>query len=322
MCGAALLPWACGEEQAQPEAQPEVYEDEVPAFDGPQPGADEPGARPWMNAEGFYEEDPRELYQTLDGLLDEARGEAPRPARAVLVPHAGLRYSGHIQASVFARVEVPEVVVILASDHNLEGAPLAIWGQGPWLVPGYAVGVRQDLSDRLREAIPDLVQDEAPFAGHPAEMQVVFLPHLNPEAQVVVVAIHDNSRNHFPDFTKERVEALGAALAGFLQELEDEGQPALLLTTTDLVHREPLEVTRAKDERLRELIAALDVEGLHDYVTQEQISICGEVPTALMMSALRHLGHREMEVISFGDSYDINNKPDSVTGYVGGITWR
>ncbi len=295
---------------------------ETPDFSGPQPGADDPDARMWRYADDFYPADPADLYRNVVGLMRDVQAPARRPAAAVLTPHASLTFSGEVQAAVLARVEVPGVVIVLASDHDLKGSPMAVWDQGPWLIPGYAVPVDRALVSELQSRIPALAAEEAPFESHPAELQVVFLPVLNPDTRIVVIAFADNSRNHFRDFTYERVGEVGAALAAFMRDLEAAGEEVLLLTTTDLVHREPLETTRAKDAILRDYIAALDVRGLYDYVTGGQISICGEIPTAIMMSTLRALGHTEMEIVAESDSFVGNGDADSVTGYLGGIAWR
>ncbi|MBU1068701.1 AmmeMemoRadiSam system protein B [Myxococcota bacterium] len=295
---------------------------ETPDFSGPQPGADDPDARMWMYADDFYPGDPVDLYRNVVGLMRDVQAPERRRATAVLTPHASLRYSGVVQAEVLARVEVPGVVIVLASDHDLKGSPMAVWDQGPWLIPGYAVPVDRTLVTELQARIPELVAEEAPFESHPAELQVVFLPYVNPDARIIVIAFADNSRNHFKDFTHDRVNEVGAALAAFMQDLEAAGEDVLLLTTTDLVHREPLEIARAKDAVLRDYVAALDVQGLYDYVTGQQISICGEIPTAIMMSALRVLGHTEMEIIAESDSYEGNGNAESVIGYLGGIAWK
>ncbi len=119
---------------------PTGWEDiQTPDFSGPQPGLDDPGARPWQHAGSFYPEDPADLYRNVVGLMRDTGVRERRDAAAVITPHASLRYSGEVQAEVFARITVPEVVVVLASDHELEGQPFAVWGQGPWLIPGYRV---------------------------------------------------------------------------------------------------------------------------------------------------------------------------------------
>jgi len=100
------------------------------------------------------------------------------------------------------------------------------------------------------------------------------------------------------------------------------GQGVLLLTTTDLVHRELLDVAREQDAALADYVHRLDVEGLHDYITDGSITMCGEIPTAVMMATLRALGHETMEIVAESDSYAGNGNADSVTGYLGGVAWK
>ncbi len=294
----------------------------TPDFSGPQPGIDDPGARMWRYADDYYPLDPATLYRSIVGRLSDQGITDRRPARGVITPHANLYYSGAVQAQVFAAITVPDVVIVMAPDHYFKGEPLAVWGLGPWLIPGYRVTSRTDLAARLQEWIPDFVEDTEPFDGHPAEMQVLWLPYLNPDAEVVVLSFNDNSANDFTDFTLERINRTGQLLAGFITELENSGEEVLLLNTTDLVHYQPLDTAREQDAVLAALIADLDVEGLYTYVMEDGISTCGEIPTAIAMAALRELGHSSMEIVAESDSYEGNGNGDSVTGYLGGITWR
>src|SRR2546422_5548618 len=81
----------------------------------------------------FYPGTQRELERAVRELLAAVADARPGPARAALAPHAGYVYSGLTAAHVFARLDVPPVVVILAPNHTgvcraRGGGPL--WGGG------------------------------------------------------------------------------------------------------------------------------------------------------------------------------------------------
>src|SRR5687767_9731505 len=109
-----------------------------------QPGADDPTARQWEMAGDWYPDDPDDLDDEVRGLLG-AVDAAPSAAVAILTPHAGIKSSGPIAAEVFARTELPRRIILLAPDHWGDGAHVALWTDGPWLVPGHAIAIDREL---------------------------------------------------------------------------------------------------------------------------------------------------------------------------------
>jgi MEMO1 family protein len=136
------------------------------------------------------------------------------------------------------------------------------------------------------------------------------------------MAFYDNSGNHFRDFDVARIEEFGQAIAAIIAEHEAAGEEVLLLATTDLVHHETKELAAEQDPAMLDMVAALDVQGLYDYVTAGEVSICGEIPTAIMMVALRELGHDSAEIISLGNSLHANPDEADVIGYPAMAAWK
>jgi AmmeMemoRadiSam system protein B len=284
-----------------------------------QPGADDPTARPWQMAGDWYPEAPDELDDAVADLLGAVDGGDPRPALAILTPHAGLRSSGPTAAEVYARALIPDRVILLAPDHWGGGARAAVWTGGPWLVPGHAIAIDDELVAELRAALPELEPDPVPFDHHEEEMQLPFLQWLRPDARIAPIALYDNSRHHFDGFDVARVTAWGEALAGVLAA--HEGERVLLLTTTDLTHHETLEVGQREDAALLDEIGALDVDGLYEHVTGGSVSMCGEIPTAITMAALRALGASSMEVLARGNNLHAGGDEGDVVGYPAAAAW-
>ena len=79
----------------------------------------------------FYPSDPGELALEVASFLAVRPGErdapGPYPALGVLSPHAGYVYSGAVAGATFARVEIPERVVILCPNHTGAGLRVAVW---------------------------------------------------------------------------------------------------------------------------------------------------------------------------------------------------
>ena len=99
--------------------------------------------RPWTGQEvrpaavagTFYPSDPPELQRMIDGLLAEPTSDrAPWPA--MMVPHAGLVYSGKVAAQVFQRVAIPDTVIIISPKHTRYGVEWAVAPHAKWALPG------------------------------------------------------------------------------------------------------------------------------------------------------------------------------------------
>src|SRR3954470_15303084 len=69
----------------------------------------------------FYPSQPAALLATVHELLAAPQAVA-EPAIGVLVPHGGYQYSGRTAGRVFARVEVPRCVIIVAPNHTGVGS--------------------------------------------------------------------------------------------------------------------------------------------------------------------------------------------------------
>jgi len=283
-----------------------------------QPGIDDPTARTWNRAGSWYPLDPDELDAEIASLLGDVSAGAPARAAAVMTPHARLVSSGTIAAEVYARIEVPDTVLMLVPNHSNNGEALALWTEGPWLVPGHALEVDAELTEALQVALPNLVPDRVAFENHPAEMQLPFLQYLNPEAKVAVIAVRDTPSTHFPDFDVAGIEEFGAAISEVLAARDD----VLLLSSSDLTHYESVETAEAEDTQLLSHINSLDTEGLYHYVTTDEITIGGEIVAAMMMSTLAQMGHEMTDFSVRGDSFHVKQDPEAVVGYGGVIAWE
>src|ERR687887_1184286 len=82
----------------------------------------------------FYPADRERLAREVNRLL-AVPGPPPRAAVGILAPHAGYVYSGGVAGATYARVEVPERVIVLCPNHTGLGAAAALWPDGRWRTP-------------------------------------------------------------------------------------------------------------------------------------------------------------------------------------------
>jgi AmmeMemoRadiSam system protein B len=257
----------------------------------------------------FYPGNPDELRAEARSYLTQGGSTNQAPVRALgcIAPHAGYMYSGHVAGAVFARLEVPRSCIVLCPNHTGVGRALAIMSEGAWQTPLGDVPVYAELAERLKKRFPALQEDSAAHrAEHAAEVELPFLLLRQPELRFVPIAL---GTGQF-----EILEELGKAVADVIAA---QSESVLIVASSDMNHYEPDVVTRGKDQRAIERILTLDPRGLFDVVTQQDISMCGFGPAVAMLTAVRQLGAKSVELVKYATSGDISGDRDTVVGYAG-----
>jgi AmmeMemoRadiSam system radical SAM enzyme/AmmeMemoRadiSam system protein B/AmmeMemoRadiSam system protein A len=263
--------------------------------------------RPPGVAGAFYPADPAELQSQVDELF---AGDAPAPVacRAIMVPHAGLKYSGRIAAEVFKRVRAPETVIVIGPKHTPWGVEWAATPHRQWQLPGITVASDPDLAKELVEAIPGLQLDAAAHQReHAIEIELPLLARVAPNCRVVGIAIGAGNL--------EQCRRFAEGLASVLQR---RGEEVLLVISTDMNHFAPEEENRRLDEMAISAIETLDPETLYNTVRDNQISMCGVLPAVIVLETLRRLGGlTRAERVAYATSADSTGDKSRVVGYAG-----
>jgi MEMO1 family protein len=253
----------------------------------------------------FYPEDRDRLRRDLQSFLRAQ--EAPRPALACMVPHAGYIYSGSVAGAVFADLEIPPRCLLLCPNHTGRGRPLAIMSHGAWQTPLGSIPIDAPLAETLKQQCSLLSEDSEAHRGeHAIEVVLPFLQQSRPQFSFVPIAL---GTGHFT-----ALEELGETVAAVLGM---QRQPVLIIASSDMNHYENDQVTRVKDTKAIERILALDPRGLYDVVIKEDISMCGFGPAVAMLTAAKRLGATSAELIKYATSGDVFGEREMVVGYAG-----
>ncbi len=242
------------------------------------------------------------LAREVDSFLTSA-GERT-PAKGVVAPHAGYVFSGAIAGAVYARVEVPQRVVVIGPNHTGMGEPAALWPGGAWLLPFGRVPIDEGLTATLT-ASPLVQQDsEAHLREHSLEVQLPFLVRARPEVAVAALCLGP--------LRYSECEALGR-LVGKAAAAAD----ALIVASSDMSHYISAESAREKDHLAIERILALDPAGLFDVVRREGITMCGIIPATVMLVAALEMGATRAELVRYANSGEVNGDMSQVVAYAG-----
>lgn len=258
----------------------------------------------------FYPSHPGELAREIDSYLTSEWNAPPVRAVGCVVPHAGIMYSGHVAGAVYARLALPQRMIILCPNHFGIGQRLAILSEGAWRTPLGDAPVDAELAGQLRRTCPLLREDaEAHASEHSLEVQLPFLQRRLADFSFVPIALGTDRYDAFAD--------LGRAIAAVVQAQASKENPILIVASSDMNHYESDAVTRVKDRKAIDRMLALDARGLYDTVRHERISMCGYGPTTTMLVAARALGATKAELVRYATSGDVSGDYDRVVGYAG-----
>jgi MEMO1 family protein len=286
--------------------------------------------RPPAVAGSFYPAGPTELRRLVDGLLASVSappGGAPQASAApgplpagILVPHAGLVYSGVTAAAGWSclRQDQPMTVVLLGTNHRagwLEG--IGVWDAGTWSTPIGEVAVDQALAtDIAALGRPFHVDRDAHLGEHSIEVQLPLLSTVAPSARIVSLAVSAGTGS-------TAVEA-GIQLGRLLATRRAAGDPLVLAVSTDMAHYPDAAASRRVTETLLPAILALDAAGLarmeadlrRGGIRGLACGMCGIEPAVLGLAALRAMGARAGTELAASTSADAGGPPDRTVGYL------
>lgn len=239
--------------------------------------------RPAAVAGTFYPAVPRHLEGEVDELLRHAGAPPGRPPKALIVPHAGYRYSGPVAASAYACLrpwaERIHRVVLAGPAHRAYFVGLALPEASVFETPLGPVEVDEEALAR----IPGVARSARAHAReHSLEVQLPFLMRVLPRFKIVPLVVGDAGG--------EEVAAVFDALWG--------GPETLIVVSSDLSHYLPYDVGRRRDEATARHI----VELVPAPVDHEEA--CGATPVnGLIVSARRRgLAPALLDLRSSGDT--------------------
>lgn len=256
-------------------------------------------------AGSFYPAESSRLSALLTDLLDD-KIEA-QPVKGVIAPHAGYVYSGRVAAQVFAVAKIPKQVILIGPNHHGLGDNAAVSGATSWQTPLGNCPIAAQLRDKLVEQIGILhIDDLAHQQEHSLEVMVPFLQVRQPQVEIVPIALGHLSL--------EGCLKLGREIAQVVEDFDDD---ILLLSSTDMNHFATADQSQQLDFMAITAMTSYDHRTLYQVVRENGISMCGVLPTIVVMEAAHDLGAAECQLIDYAHSGQINGDNSRVVGYAG-----
>ncbi|MBM3839865.1 MAG: AmmeMemoRadiSam system protein B [Verrucomicrobia bacterium] len=267
--------------------------------------------RPSPIAGTWYPSQSKTLAQLVDQHLAVAAAEGSAPPgrpRAVLAPHAGLRYSGPVAGYSFncLRGLNPKIVAVIGPMHHLHTAPLLTSGHEAYETPLGPVKVDREALDHVHHSLKDTLGygltrvREDP--EHSVEIELPFLQRIFGDFLLLPIMIVNQHLNV--------AEALGKALAEALRERD-----CVLVASSDLSHFYPQDVAQTLDGEVLRRLERFDPEGVVSAQDEGVGYACGRGAIAAVLWAARALGASRVNILRYATSGDVSADYTSVVGY-------
>lgn len=273
--------------------------------------------RPSPIAGMWYEGNPERLAQAVDGYLNTVSlPQLPGQVVAVVVPHAGHRYSGGVAGAAFAAIrhQTPDVVVIVAPMHHIYSQPLLTTAHAAYGTPLGEVPVnRQLINDLDTRLIMQMGIGLTPVVNDPEHALEIELPFLQRALKSAFTLLPVMVRAHHRNVSRE----LGEALADTLR-----GKNALLVASTDLSHFHKQETANRLDAVILEQLAAFSPSGLFDVEEQGKGEACGLGALTAVLWAAKSLGADSVKVLQHATSGDVTGDFSNVVGYGSAVVMK
>lgn len=255
----------------------------------------------------WYTKDPVDLNQELDEYLELAIKKSyveadPDAVRALVVPHAGLYYSGFCAATAYqtilssknlfgSNIKNTKInhVIILAPDHSGMTFGITLPTNTEYHTPLGSIPVNSAAVEALKALKLAKVSDKEHGSEHSLEMQLPWLQKTVAKFTVTPILVGNIDQHDINQFALE--------LKKFISE------NTLLVVTSDFTHHGPsyryqvfnehiINYLRALDSAIIETIITPNRAAFDEIIERSQATVCGQNPLRILLSILdqKHLG--------------------------------
>jgi AmmeMemoRadiSam system protein B len=255
----------------------------------------------------FYSGDPLRLRKQVEQY--SIHKVPKQKAIAILSPHAGLMYSGHVAGAVYSSIQIPRTFILLGPNHSGLGPNISMMGAGEWEIPTATFSIDNELASGIKGKVPSIADDsKAHLYEHSLEVQLPFISYVSDSCRILPIA-----------FTRATIEDCTLVGRGIAEAVRGAGYEVVIVASSDMSHYEQDAVARRLDKLAVDQILALNPEGLYSVVMRERISMCGVIPATVMLYAALALGASEAELVKYATSGEVSGDYERVVGYAGMI---
>jgi MEMO1 family protein len=251
----------------------------------------------------FYPGTESEIKTMLSELVDE--GVDKERVIGAVAPHAGWIYSGRGAGIVYSRIEIPKHVIIMCPNHRGAGDRVSIMSDGIWQMPTGDIQLAEDLAGLIKSESALFKEDDSAHSmEHSLEVHLPFIQHFRPDFKLVPISL---GRVQY----EECVE-IGVALKKAIDEFKKD---VLVIASSDMTHFENAKDAKQKDDLAINNILELNPQGLYNTVMENRISMCGVIPTTIMLIYAKEMKAKKASLLDYRNSGDVTGNYSDVVAY-------
>ncbi len=271
----------------------------------------------------WYPADREELSSQITGYITAATGEIHPNVQALILPHAGYRYSGPTAAYGIRQIQGRQFsrVIVMGPSHrvplsNMAAIPSGTGTRTPLgIVPFDLEFIHKLRGHNMVGTVPPAGEQE-----HSVAIQVPLLQRVLGEFRLVPVVLGQ--------MDEKTIQRFAGILCGLIDE------KTLVIASSDFTHYGPNYDYIPFKDRIQENLKALDMgayaeienknpQGFRAYCERTGATICGEVPITVLLSMVPaeskvHLLHYDTSGQVTGD--DTNSVSYLAVAFTG--EWR
>lgn len=267
----------------------------------------------------FYPASTQILESKISGFLSKTK-KIPQEGklRILIVPHAGIDYSGNVAAWGFGQIDKKEYqrVILLGASHRAYFDHAAIDGSNSWETPLGKVDIDHDLIDAFIDENYKIRIDSRPHLDeHGLEIELIFLQKVLTDFTIIPVLVSNPSEG--------TIKSLADKISQYLDE------KTLLVVSTDLSHYPPWQIANHVDNETIESILAgkkgiferkIEEIGNNHYSGVETVA-CGYQAIRVALKTAEMMGLKDFKKIKYENSGDVTCEKNRVVGYVSIGLW-
>ena len=269
-------------------------------------------------AGSFYPADPASLGQMLNGFLGQAELiPVEGDLKILIVPHAGLEFSGQTAAWGFKQIESKNYtrVILLGASHKMPFDYAAVCNKGSWETPLGKVAIDEDFAARLLDGQKILADSRSHDEEHSLEVELIFLQKVLDDFKIVPVLLGQ--------VTSKTIDGLAEKIS---QNMEEN---TLLVVSSDLSHYPSWSVANEVDGETIKSIIKGDRSTFESKISDLESKnypgldtcACGQQAISVALKTAEILSVKDFRKIKYENSGDVSGDKSRVVGYVAIGAW-
>jgi len=257
-------------------------------------------------AGSFYPEKPDEINNLLNSYKLETK--INYKSKAIIVPHAGVYYSGYAAMAGFLHLDLSENIFIIAPSHHQSFINIALPEYTYFDTPLGSLEVNNRRIKEIAEKFPCLISNEVFENEHSIEVQLPFIQNLNTpqissakdfvkefkkighKIRIIPVLVGDCDYRLISDLISEYWEDSSFVISSDLSHYYNQNECRQIDTYTAAI----IETGKLESFKTEQACGLVGIMGLVDYANNHDSTLI----RAMMYN-----------------SGDINNESDKVVGY-------